>query len=359
VTLKSSVTLKAEECQEYGIFENYDNVREVFIQYNPVKAYVTVKIFYSIPKPPTEINVPNQFYYQLLKKREKGLLGPVVIYAKKRKSLLLHKENYDDMLCDSISWGGDYVNAYRNGTKILHPSNEIVEIKNTKLDDVLKKGEFEIDDPSCYKLFLAPTAKNRKQAALAFTNHMIIFPGATLSLPLNITLSGAIIPILAFTNADDFMKKPENMIWFSPKIGLYNHKYYSIACGGFRMAFESESSKLTEIPTYVYLVQTFGPEYLSVTAGVGRLRTGNEFLDEYRWIYGLESRIGKNVKFMAENWALGHGYNFGVIGAKLFSRRTSLEVGFLFRYIEHLESPFYVESGIPFVSFSFTPLMIK
>jgi hypothetical protein len=243
------------------------------------------------------------------------------------------------------------------GLEVRVPRAAVTSLRATRSGE----GGFGGGDPSGSRLLLAPTARPLQEGEGYFSDHYVLFPGATLGLTDSFSLGGGVSMVPALGLTDQAFYLAPRLAWtLSGKAALSTGALYTRA-GGYQAAvafglgtFGSPDASLTVGLGLAATRDDEGEEEFDPQTGTWRFRPSRwEFRDAPIVLVGGNKRLSRRMALISENWLfLGQGFRlsrqpFG-LGLRFFGDRLSADVGVIL-VGEVLESGF----PIPWLSFSY------
>lgn len=199
----------------------------------------------------------------------------------------------------------------------------------------VRGGEVWRDDPTGTRLFFSPTGRNLAAGEAYFGVYELIFPFATYGVTDRITIAGG-TPIIPGAFGE--------VAYFAPKVAIVQSERVNLAAGVFAALVEGDMGGIA------YGVGTWGGRDNAVTTGVGFAFGGGEFFDRPIIMLGGETRTGKGLKLLTENYFVpGEDGLLLSGGLRFFGERLSADVG-----IGALLGSGVTEGPYPLVNFVYT-----
>lgn len=197
----------------------------------------------------------------------------------------------------------------------------------------LVKQEFRPTDPHDTRLFFAPTARSLPRGEGYAGVYEVLFPFVQVGVTDRISIGGG-TPLIF---GDDF-----HPLWFTPKIQLVARERTQVAAGIIHLTALGPDTPDGGI---AYAVATVGPSDSSATIGVGYAYSGRHRTPIV--MIGGETRTGRRIKLMTENWIWTsdgtHGFASG--GLRFLGDRLSADLAIMVPLVEST-------IAFPFVSFA-------
>jgi hypothetical protein len=241
-----------------------------------------------------------------------------------------------------IDVGADSVRFAAAGGTLSIARLDIVEVREVAKAS-MRKGEVWPVSPNATRLFFAPTGRMLDRGEGYFNDTYLFFVSVQGGLSSRFNLGGG----LSVLPLDDFT---DNVLFITPKIGVVATPKFNMAVGGLAgwvgaLADEGENSSFG----ILYAVGTAGSHDQSLTFGTGVAYAGGQFADRPVVLLGGESRLGRRVSFVTENYLIPNEDVNGVIsyGLRFFGEKISVDLAFWNAPGEDMFFP-----GIPYVAFS-------
>jgi len=238
--------------------------------------------------------------------------------------------------------GADSVRFVAAGGTLSIARLDIVEVREVAKAS-MRKGEVWPVSPNATRLFFAPTGRMLDRGEGYFNDTYLFFVSVQGGLSSRFNLGGG----LSVLPLDDFT---DNVLFITPKIGVVATPKFNMAVGGLAgwvgaLADEGENSSFG----ILYAVGTAGSRDQSLTFGTGVAYAGGQFADRPVVLLGGESRLGRRVSFVTENYLIPNEDVNGVIsyGLRFFGEKISVDLAFWNAPGEDMFFP-----GIPYVAFS-------
>ena len=177
----------------------------------------------------------------------------------------------------------------------------------------VRDGEVWRDDPTGTRLFFAPTGRNLAAGEAYFGVYELFFPFATYGVTDRITVAAG-TPIIPGAFGQ--------VAYFAPKLAIFQSERVNVAAGVFAGFFEGETAGI------VYGVGTWGGRDNALTAGAGFAFGGGGLSDQPIVMIGGETRTGKQLKLITENYFVpGESGTLVSGGVRFFGERLSADLG--------------------------------
>lgn len=220
-----------------------------------------------------------------------------------------------------------------------------MEIARTSLDRVETAGNgneaSRPSDSNCSRLLFSPTGRPLARGEGYFSDHYVIFPGATYGLTDHLSLGGgvSVIPGLGLN---------EQLFYVSPRFGRQFTDQVA-ASVGLLYAHEGDAGPEGHLAVG-FAVATLGRPERSVTIGAGAVRTvseeyynhqvNGETRGDFRYqasytpivMVGGTARLSRRIALVSENWLiLGDGFKLSeqpfALGLRFLGDRLTADVG--------------------------------
>lgn len=143
------------------------------------------------------------------------------------------------------------------------------------------------EDPNQTRLFFSPTGKTLSRGKGYFSDYMLFFPFLAYGVSDAFTLSGGMSLFPGATS---------QIFYFAPKIRLLHRDEFHLSSGVLYIQAMETSLGVG------YGVFTYGSEKFAVTGGLGWGFSQGEVTSSPLALIGFETRVGKYVKIISENW---------------------------------------------------------
>ena len=218
----------------------------------------------------------------------------------------------------------------------------IVELREVAKSEV-RRGEVWQTNPNATRLLFAPTGRMLEKGEGYFNDTYLLLLSAHGGVTSRFTLGGgmSVVPL------DNFA---DNALYIMPKIGVYASPRFNLAIGGLAgvvggLVDDDENAGFG----VAYVVGTAGSPDASVSFGTGVAYAGGEFARRPVAMLGAETRLGRRVAFVTENYLIPNDDVTSVIsyGLRFFGEKLSADLAFW-----NAPGEIAVFPGIPYVSFS-------
>jgi hypothetical protein len=161
----------------------------------------------------------------------------------------------------------------------------------------VRNGVYWFPSPNATRLLFAPTGRMLERGDGYVSDYELFFPGVAYGVTDRVTIGGG-LSVFPGIGLD------EQILYFTPKIGLVRGEKVNVAVGALVATFpEFDDDKSTSFGI-VYGVGTFGGPNGSVTAGVGYGYTNGGLADRPAILLGGEARVSRRVALITENYAV-------------------------------------------------------
>ncbi|MBA7671555.1 hypothetical protein ES703_79714 [subsurface metagenome] len=223
--------------------------------------------------------------------------------------------------------------------KLTIPILKIIEIKEVPLS-LIKEGKYWFPNPNATRLFFASTGRSLKKGNWYFADYYLFFPMFAYGITDNITIGGG-VSLFPWLDID------ENILYFTPKVGLISRDNFSFSTGVLIINLPSFFDEELQSVGILYGVGTLGSTDASFTAGLGFGFVDTDIADEPMVMLGGEVRTARNMSLVTENWMLpGVDQPLISYGLRLFGERLSVDLAFITTIGEGMFFP-----GIPYIDF--------
>jgi hypothetical protein len=220
---------------------------------------------------------------------------------------------------------------------------DIVSLQDVQNSSVRKGGEVWPANPNATRLLFAPTGRMLEKGEGYFNDTYLFLLSVHGGVTSRFTLGGgmSVLPL------DDFT---DNALYIMPKVGVYASPKLNIAVGGLAgvvggFVDDDQNAGFG----VVYAVGTAGGPDASVSFGTGLAYAGGNFADSPVAMLGGETRLGRRVAFVTENYLIPNDDVTSLIsyGLRFFGEKLSADLAFWNAPGERVAFP-----GIPYVSFT-------
>jgi len=196
----------------------------------------------------------------------------------------------------------------------LEMSIPLVNVRSiSRASGVVEEGEYWRVDPNRTRLFFGPTGKTLPQGDGYLAVYEIFIPFLGVGISDNFLLAAG-TPLIF----DDDMSRP---FWIAPKLRVFNSERTQASIGVLAVSVEDETFGM------LYGVITTGSQKNSVTAGLGYGFVEGELADRPAIMVGGESRVGRGVKIVTENYVFPGEGGLVSVGPRFFGRRLTADLG--------------------------------
>ena len=219
---------------------------------------------------------------------------------------------------------------------------DIVELREVEKTE-MRRGEVWPVNPNATRLLFAPTGRMLGKGEGYFNDTYLFLLSAHGGLTSRFTLGGG----LSVLPLDDFS---DNALFIMPKIGVVATPKFNLAVGALAgivgaAVDDGEDGSFGVL----YAVGTAGSPDASVTFGTGLAYAGGEFADRPVAMLGAETRLGRRVAFVTENYLVPNEDVSSVLsyGLRFFGEKLSADLAFWIAPGQDIPFP-----GVPYVAFS-------
>ena len=219
---------------------------------------------------------------------------------------------------------------------------DIVEMREVARSS-LRHGEVWPANPNATRLLFAPTGRMLAKGDGYFNDTYLFLLSVHGGITSHFTLGGgmSVVPM------DDF---GDNALYITPKIGVVATPKFNLAVGALAgivggLVDEDENASFGVL----YTVGTAGSPDASVSFGTGVAYASGRFADHPVAMLGAETRLGRRIAFVTENYLIPDEDVGGLIsyGLRFFGEKLSADLAFW-----NSTGVGFVFPGIPYVSFS-------
>ena len=238
--------------------------------------------------------------------------------------------------------GADTVRFATNSGQLTIARADIVEVREVA-KTALRSGEVWAADPNATRLFFSPTGRMLAKGEGFFNDTYLFLVSVQGGLSSRFNLGGG----LSVLPLDDFT---DNVLFITPKVGLIAKPKFNMAIGGlagFAGGFVDNNANRSF--GVVYAVATAGSADASLTFGTGLAYAGGQFADRPVAMLGAETRLGRRVAFVTENYLVPNEDVNSLIsyGLRFFGEKLSVDLAFWNAPGNDMLFP-----GIPYVAFA-------
>jgi len=238
--------------------------------------------------------------------------------------------------------GPDTIRFAATGGTLALTRADIVDVRDVPTSS-MRRGEVWPVNPNATRLFFAPTGRMLSRGEGYFSDTYLFFMSVQGGVSSRFNLGGG-LSVLPLDNFAD------NALFITPKIGVVASPRFNLAVGALAgfvggLVDDGEDASFGVL----YGVGTFGSPDASITVGTGLAYAAGQFADRPVAMLGAESRLGRRVSFVTENYLIPNQDVHGVIsyGLRFYSEKLSTDVAFWNAPGSHMVFP-----GIPYVAFS-------
>jgi len=238
--------------------------------------------------------------------------------------------------------GADTIRFAATGGTLALTRADIVDVRDVPKSSV-RQGEVWPANPNATRLFFAPTGRMLAKGEGYFNDTYLLLLSVQGGVSSRFNLGGG----LSVVPVDNFA---DNALFVTPKIGVVASPKFNLAVGalaGFVGAAVDEGEDAGF--GILYGVGTIGSPDASITVGTGLAYAGGQFADRPVAMLGAESRLGRRISFVTENYLIPNDDVPGVIsyGLRFYGEKLSTDLAFW-----NAPGSFMVFPGIPYVAFS-------
>ncbi len=176
------------------------------------------------------------------------------------------------------------------------------------------RGEYWHEDPGVTRLFFTSTGRTLAAGESYVGTYVVFLPFAAIGVTDHVTITAG-APVLAGE------LKP---FYAGPKIQVFSTPTAQASVGALAFFFDDEMIGVA------YGVGTFGDSDNAFSAGLGYFFTGEEVVHEPALMFGGETRIGRRIKLISENYILPDAVGFVWSGGtRIIGDRFNTEVGIM------------------------------
>lgn len=244
--------------------------------------------------------------------------------AERIRSLAVSDTLYELRMGDGTTYVGQVAAVAGDSITISTATGVRVQFHRAQLSAVrvaegrLVDGQFWRRDSNRTRLFFAPTARTL-DAGDGYAGLFFVLPFVGYGLTDAITLAGG-LPL--FGGSDGGVP----FFYLAPKVKVYSTERTELS-GGVLAVFGADSD--TDVAGVGYGVGTFGSEDRALTLGAGiPFASGEGAADRFVVMVGGETRVGRRLKLLTENWAIpGESGALLTGGIRLMGERWTTDLG--------------------------------
>ena len=174
------------------------------------------------------------------------------------------------------------------------------------------EGEFWREDPNSSRLFFTATGRTLQKGEAYVGTYIIVLPFFAVGLTDRITVAAG-APVL-FGELEPF--------YVAPKVQVFPTARAAISVGTLALFFDDEIVGIN------YAVGTFGTPDHALTLGLGFGFSGDQFSNQPVAMIGVETRTGRRIKLVTENYFLpGEDGLLFSAGLRFIGDRFSTDLG--------------------------------
>ena len=238
--------------------------------------------------------------------------------------------------------GPDTIRFAATGGTLALTRADIIEVRDVAKSS-MRRGEVWPVNPNATRLFFAPTGRMLAKGEGYFNDTYLLFLSIQGGLSSRFNLGGG-MSVLPLDNFAD------NALFITPKIGVVASPKFNLAVGALAgfvggLVGDGENASFGVL----YSVGTFGSPDASITAGTGLAYAAGQFADRPVAMLGGESRLGRRVSVVTENYFIPNEEVHGVIsyGLRFYGEKLSTDLAFW-----NTPGTRMVFPGIPYAAFS-------
>jgi hypothetical protein len=198
-------------------------------------------------------------------------------------------------------------------------SNDILRLSSER-GGIVKHGQYYFPNPNATRLIFAPTGRMLDRGEGYFSDYWIFFPGISLGLNELFSIGGgmSIFP---------FVDLGEQLLYFTPKLGVARSEKFNAAVGALYVALPSfDSGTDRETAGMLYGVGTWGDRDNSFTAGLGYGFANGDMASSPAVLLGGEARAAPRLSFVTENYIIPGGTMLLGGGLRFLGRGLSVDL---------------------------------
>ncbi|HDL03140.1 MAG TPA: hypothetical protein ENH25_03310 [candidate division Zixibacteria bacterium] len=212
-----------------------------------------------------------------------------------------------------------------------------------EIREIKTGGKYWFPNPNQTRLFFSPTGRMLQKGEGYFSDIYIFFPSFSYALTDNVTM-GAGFSIFPGVDID------EQLLFFTPKVGIAASDKFSFAMSGFIVRFPKEydwDNNESMAVGILFGTGTYGTPDKSLSFGLGFGFVDDELGDKPAVMLGGEYRIARRTALVTENWIFPDAdHPLISYGVRLFGEMTAIDLAFLNTFDEDMPV-----IGIPYIDF--------
>lgn len=174
------------------------------------------------------------------------------------------------------------------------------------------RGEYWHEDPGGTRLFFTSTGRSLDAGESYLGTYVVFLPFAAIGVTDRFTVAAG-APVL-FGEVEPF--------YVGPKLQVLRRPEVQASVGTLAFFFDDDMIGVA------YGVGTFGNRDNAFSAGLGFFYSGDDVLNEPAFMFGGETRIGRTIKLISENYVLPDAVGFVWSGGtRIIGDRFNTEVG--------------------------------
>jgi hypothetical protein len=178
---------------------------------------------------------------------------------------------------------------------------------------VVEEGEYWRVDPNRTRLFFGPTGKTLPQGEGYLAVYEIFIPFVGVGLTDSFLLAAGTPLIFGGGGSRPF--------WVAPKLRVFGSERTQASIGALAVSVDDETAGM------LYGVITNGDQKNSLTAGIGYGFVNGDLADRPAIMVGGESRVGRAVKIVTENYLFPGEGGLISVGPRFFGRKLTADLG--------------------------------
>lgn len=242
--------------------------------------------------------------------------------AERIRRLAVSDTLYELRLADGATYVGQVAAVSADTITIRTTTDVRVQFQRGQLaavrvaDGRVVDGQFWRRDSNRTRLFFAPTGRTLDTGD-GYAGLFFILPFVGYGLTDNITLAGG-LPLVGGSDGG------VPFFYLAPKVRVYSTERVQLS-GGVMAVFGTGS----DVAGIGYGVGTFGSDDRALTAGLGvPFASGEGTADQFVVMLGGETRVGRRLKLLTENWAVpGEKGALLTGGIRLMGERWTTDLG--------------------------------
>lgn len=199
-------------------------------------------------------------------------------------------------------------------------SSDILKLSSDR-GGVVRNGQYYFPNPNATRLIFAPTGRMLDRGEGYFSDYWVFFPGMSVGLSEMVSIGGgmSIFPGVGLG---------EQLLYFTPKLGLARSENFNAAVGALYVAMPSffDEGSDRESAGMLYGVGTWGDRDNSFTTGLGYGFANGDLASSPALLIGGEARVAPRFSFVTENYMIPGGTLLLGGGIRFLGRGLSVDL---------------------------------